>query len=107
MLGENNFPSCCGGKFFAGDTKIIKVEVDGLEVLTDYDVDFRIVSDYGSSFTLQKDRSSGITTTDNVISIRFEPEDTMGYSGTYNYRVRLTSPTGEINTVSWGTLTLS
>ncbi len=99
MSKKVNIPECCDCVFFAGDTKIVKITVEGLEDLTEFGVDFRIISPF---WVLVKTRTSGITTVNNDIFIRFEGTDTLTMFGEWNYRVSLTSETDEISTVAYG-----
>lgn len=99
MSKKTDIPECCDCVFFAGDTKIVKITVEGLEDLTEFDVTFRIFSSF---WDFSKTRNSGITTVNNDIFIRFESMDTLAMLGEWNYRVYLTSATNETSTVAYG-----
>ncbi len=104
MSRKTTIPDCCDNVFFAGDTKIVKIAVEGLTDLVEYDAHFGIFSTF---WDLRKDRTSGITTVDNNIFIRLESADTVGQFGEWNYRVWLTSSGGEVATVAYGILRLN
>lgn len=93
-------------EMWAGDNKWVTFTVEDLSNLTDYTIRWGISRFVGGSKTLLKEVPAH-DVTGNIFTVKLIPEDTKELDPrTYYHEAEITSPNGEISTVSVGKMTL-
>lgn len=108
MSVKTDIPQDCDSIWFVGDSKQIKVVVENVDSLDDYEVYFyAFLPRQKDSFVLKKGREEGVETEENIATINISSEESFILQNATNYRVVLESPSGEVSTVAYGSLMLT